>query len=99
MDRSSIVHNDTDQSREMLSSKHEGDWPSMRELLRRKGPSWSIVHPVLTAHFKGTIVHAAAAVGKTEVVKELLLWIKEMNLEMGSEVFLGNQLGSNQSPP
>ncbi|KAJ8631194.1 hypothetical protein MRB53_024517 [Persea americana] len=83
----------------MFSSIHEGDWPSMLELLRRKCPRWSIVHPVPTAQFKGTIVHAAAALGKTEVVKELLLRIKEMNLEMGLEVFLGNQLGTNQSPP
>ena len=70
--------------------------PYMKEI----GPQcssycWSIVHPVPTAHFKDTIVHVAAALGKTEVVKELLLWIKEMNHEMSLEVLLGNQLGNN----
>ncbi|KAJ8631180.1 hypothetical protein MRB53_024503 [Persea americana] len=83
----------------MFSPIHEGNWPSMLKLLRQKGPRWSIVHPVPTAQFKGTIVHAAAALGKTEVVKERLWQMKEMNIEMGLEVFLGNQLSTNQSPP
>ncbi|RWR98212.1 ankyrin repeat-containing protein NPR4-like protein [Cinnamomum micranthum f. kanehirae] len=93
MDRS-IVHEEAEERGEMFSSLREGDWNSMLEFLKQHGSRSSIVHPVST-EFKDTIVHAAAALGQTEVVKDLLVRIKEMNLEMSLGVLLANQLGNN----
>ncbi|XXG39652.1 hypothetical protein AAC387_Pa01g0558 [Persea americana] len=90
----SIVREEAEERGEMFSSLERGDWNSMLKFLEQHGSRPTILHPVST-EFKDTIVHAAAALGQKDVVKDLLVRIKEMNLETSLGVLLANQLGNN----
>ena len=89
----SIVREEAEDRVKMFSLE-KGDWNSMLEFLKEHGSRPTILHPVST-EFKDTIVHAAAALGQKDVVKDLLVRIKEMNLETSLGVLLANQLGNN----
>lgn len=94
----SIILRDVEKmQKNMVSLMERGDWFSVLEFLHQTGnsPSCIILQPPRGLPvFKSTIMHPAAGAGQTDVVREILSQIKNMNLEVGLGVLLANEFGN-----